>query len=620
MKNLINIFFIVFSMLGYAQSFEHTKVFEEALAETDKYNMSSIVEGDPYYYCVYRTGPDYFSSNRFQFAKLDISGNTVFHKEILAPDGMEFNLGYNHATPPPIAYGQNRISVIIPAYLQAPPYTHIFYQFVFDTDGTIIKQNSFDSPIFQEFSNIKATTDGFVFISSEASINDPEYPASLHIFKSDFEGNVLWQRQYQFTEDFQNTMYAKDLAIDDSGNLYISIFHAPSDIDEQTAMALFKFDNEGSFIFLKRYIDESQFTGIIRNISMAFDNYNGAEDLYIMSSWSSVVNTKRTNFYKVDTDGTLLASKQLFGAEFGSKLVSSKNENACTVLLGKSVNDGISNSFENSGDPVLINLNTDLSVNWAYAYGGDDEHYTDDLLVNKDDSYLILARDENGEYLINTDQNGASLCESIVPNIAIEDLTITVVDKDAYELSLSMSFSSNTSVEVIDVPFYTPEEKCCPGGIPEVSFAYNVSSANHIISFTNTSTNGDDYNWDFDDGTFSNSSNITHEFGSNGVYEVCLTAENECGTAFYCEEIIIQGLGNEVFFADKIKIQSDQNGIKVLAAQGTDISLYNTLGQLIFAAQNIGQELNINKPIPGIYHCKITYENKLVSSEKIIVM
>ena len=49
MKKLISIFFIAISMVGYTQSFEHPKTFEEALTETDKYNMSSIIEGDPYY-------------------------------------------------------------------------------------------------------------------------------------------------------------------------------------------------------------------------------------------------------------------------------------------------------------------------------------------------------------------------------------------------------------------------------------------------------------------------------------------------------------------------------------------------------------------------------------------
>ena len=445
------------------------------------------------------------------------------------------------------------------AYLQEPPYTNSFYQFVFDTDGNIIAQNTFESPMFQEFSNIKATNDGFVFISSEASINNPEYPTSLHIFKSDFEGNMLWQRQYQFTEDFQNTMYAKALAFDASGNMYISIFHLPSGIDETASMALFKFDHEGSFIFLKRYLDEGNFTGAIRNISMTFDTSNGAEDLYIMSSWSSLINTKRTNFYKLNTDGELLASKQLFGAEYGSKIVSSINENGCTTLIGKSLNDGISNSFENSGDPILINLNTDLSVNWAYAYGGDEQHFTDDLLVNKDDSYLIAARNDIGEYLISTDQNGVSLCESTTPTLGLEDVAISITDKNAYELSLSLPLSTNISSEVIDITFYTPEEKCCPGGIPEVSFEYNVSTANNIINFTNTTNNGDSYKWNFGDGNFSNNSSIAHEFDSNGVYEVCLTAENECGTTSYCENIIIQGIGLNDFSLDKLKIKSHRN-------------------------------------------------------------
>lgn len=618
MRNGIYIFLFVFSAITHAQNFEHIKDFEDVLVETDKYNMSSVVEGQDAFYFAHRVGTDYFFANRFQFSKTDTEGNTIFHKEVLAPTGVEFNWGFNHATPPPMTFAENRISIVLAAYLETTPYTPFFYQFIFDTNGNIIQQNTFDSPIYQEFSNVEATTDGFVFISTEASVNTAENPAALHLFKSDFNGNMLWQRQYQLTDQYDNTMYAKALTFDASGNIYVAVFQFPLSTEETQATALFKFDSNGEFIFVKRYIDEGNFTGAIRNICLAFNTHNLNEELYIMSSWDSVLNTNRTNIFKLNTDGEVLESIQLFDVEFGSALTTSISESGCTALIGKESSDGITNSFENSGDPILINFNTDLTINWAYAYGGEDFHYTDDMIDTKDGSYLILARSDEGDYLIKTDANGASVCETVTPTIAPSPLTITVADKEAYEMDYPMDLIDIASAEIIDIPFYEAEDRCCPGGVPVVEFEYSYSTETGLVNFTNTTNNGDDFNWNFDDGSFSADSDPEHEYLSNGTYEVCLTAENECGTAFYCQEIILESIGVNDWENQKIHITSNETGIQVNTPLNVDIQLYNSIGQIYYRNTSTSSTTAIKKPIPGIYFCKITQAGKLIYSEKII--
>ncbi|MEI6412077.1 MAG: PKD domain-containing protein, partial [Bacteroidota bacterium] len=48
--------------------------------------------------------------------------------------------------------------------------------------------------------------------------------------------------------------------------------------------------------------------------------------------------------------------------------------------------------------------------------------------------------------------------------------------------------------------------------------------------FSNTSTNADQYTWDFGDGSFSSEVNPVHTYLSAGTYTVKLTTTNACGS------------------------------------------------------------------------------------------
>lgn len=62
---------------------------------------------------------------------------------------------------------------------------------------------------------------------------------------------------------------------------------------------------------------------------------------------------------------------------------------------------------------------------------------------------------------------------------------------------------------------------------PVVNFIYIINS--NKVSFTNNTQNGNSYEWDFGDGTFSNESNPVHIYANKGVYIVKLIATNDCG-------------------------------------------------------------------------------------------
>jgi PKD repeat protein len=59
------------------------------------------------------------------------------------------------------------------------------------------------------------------------------------------------------------------------------------------------------------------------------------------------------------------------------------------------------------------------------------------------------------------------------------------------------------------------------------------------VMFTNNSTNGNTYEWDFGDMNSSNDENPTHTYAAEGTYTVTLTVTNECGSVSTTETIVL---------------------------------------------------------------------------------
>ncbi len=64
--------------------------------------------------------------------------------------------------------------------------------------------------------------------------------------------------------------------------------------------------------------------------------------------------------------------------------------------------------------------------------------------------------------------------------------------------------------------------------VPVVGFT--ASNTGNTVTFTNTTTSGSTYSWDFGDGNTSTQTNPSHTYSTAGTYTVVLTATNACGT------------------------------------------------------------------------------------------
>jgi PKD repeat protein len=70
---------------------------------------------------------------------------------------------------------------------------------------------------------------------------------------------------------------------------------------------------------------------------------------------------------------------------------------------------------------------------------------------------------------------------------------------------------------------------------PLANYSSSVNSLN--VNFTNTSSGGTSYLWNFGDGTTSTLASPSHTFSNTGAYNVCLVTINACGTNQKCSTV-----------------------------------------------------------------------------------
>lgn len=72
---------------------------------------------------------------------------------------------------------------------------------------------------------------------------------------------------------------------------------------------------------------------------------------------------------------------------------------------------------------------------------------------------------------------------------------------------------------------------------PTAGFAFMTNELE--TTFTSFATNADSIAWDFGDNTTGTGANPTHTFPAAGIYKVCQTVTNACGTAFFCKTVMV---------------------------------------------------------------------------------
>ncbi len=150
--------------------------------------------------------------------------------------------------------------------------------------------------------------------------------------------------------------------------------------------------------------------------------------------------------------------------------------------------------------------------------------------------------------------------------------------------------------------------------VPSFEYSFDLSYKGIKVIFSNTTTNADTYLWEFGDGVSAVKKDTSHIFGDysfyeTSVYEVCLTASNECETKQICETIFVsptqflKEAGTEIRVYPNpveqflhVEVDPDQvnfNSVALIDSQGR--AIWNT------KSQSVVYDINMSEFTRGVY-------------------
>jgi PKD repeat protein len=162
--------------------------------------------------------------------------------------------------------------------------------------------------------------------------------------------------------------------------------------------------------------------------------------------------------------------------------------------------------------------------------------------------------------------------------------------------------------------------------LPVAGFSYTAAGLTY--NFTNTSSNGNAYSWDFGDGANSTSQNPSHIYATTGSYNVQLIVTNNCGSDTITEQVSVStGINDPLNNNEQWNIfpnpTSGKSAIILTSDANDEISLdvYDLLGNNLHSEDiqiNKGKNqflLNLSDLDHGIYYVRIksSFGNSIIS-------
>jgi len=153
--------------------------------------------------------------------------------------------------------------------------------------------------------------------------------------------------------------------------------------------------------------------------------------------------------------------------------------------------------------------------------------------------------------------------------------------------------------------------------VPEPKVILGISPTSGTVSFNNVTTlgQGDNFEWDFGDGTKSTEKNPVHTYQKIGAYKAKLTVKNSCGTRTNEFAVNILVAANEAQATKQILVYPNPSkGVFKLKTieNGGKIKILDVLGREKFVQDFVGTEvdLKLDNLAKGVYLLKIFQENR----------
>ncbi len=210
------------------------------------------------------------------------------------------------------------------------------------------------------------------------------------------------------------------------------------------------------------------------------------------------------------------------------------------------------------------------------------------------------------------------------PETSNEQNPVIVYDEPGtYDVSLTVTNAFGEDVGTLNSIIEVQDE-------PSAAFNYE-SMDGATYDFTNLSTGGDSYDWNFGDGNSSMDENPSHTYTESGNYTVILNVTNECGTTKIEQMItvIITSVDNITGLAQFDVYPNPNNGQFLVVIQSEQLEqlqfrLFNVLGQSLYqrafdvSSGYFAREFNFSDLASGTYLLQVQ-NGKQASYQKIII-
>jgi uncharacterized delta-60 repeat protein len=455
----------------------------------------------------------------------------------------------------------------------------------FDGDGLVTAHyNSYSA--FQQVSSILVQPDGKVVASGRGNANisrfntngSPDFTfgtngtvvSPVYISKSLYtiDGKILTAGSYASCNLVQ---YLNDGSPDASFGVDGIVA-----LGEGTSLMAFKQKPDGKILLVtgKTYLDIDL---IQLNANGTYDSTFSGDGIEYVNAFDNIIYTYFGGDILLQPDGKILISCSSYGlvddvfivlrlnsdgttdASFGTDGIKMLNilpgngsfDVASKLLLqddGKIIVAGQAGSSSYADRFAAARLYPDGSMDSSFATNGiftlqiNNAQSTFEDAVLQADGKIIMGGTTVGLLnklaIIRLNENGS--IDSTFGKNGIVTTTLNCNPTAAYSLAIdSVYLYAAGSLQIQNQPawdFLITRYllQCIP---VEVAFDFEASEGE--VSFTNQSYYTTSWHWDFGDGTTSTDQNPTHQYQADGIYEVCLVAENECSADTICQTIII---------------------------------------------------------------------------------
>jgi hypothetical protein len=374
---------------------------------------------------------------------------------------------------------------------------------------------------------------------------------------------------------------------------------------------------------------------VILTANSGADSYSWSGGL---GSTQSVTATASGNYTVTATNGNCILTSAPISVTVNPVVIPVITASAQTVCSGSSVTLSTANSANNvnytwSNNQSGANLSS-IQVTQAGVYtvtvttNGGCSATSASITINSGSSFQPSLT-VGGNTIICQDQSVILLSNSNTDNqwnlngVAIQGANSPSYSATAtgnYSVTVSVNGCTGTSANVPVVVNLSP-----------VALGSATTDVNGLVQFTNNSTNFFATQWNFGDGTaFSNSTNPSHLYTENGVYQVSLTVYNDCGsnTVTFNVEVLqtsIKALNNDQSLSiapnptkDQILVDFNDANTKSL-----NINMVNLAGQVIYSEiinnfnGKFKQNISLGNFASGVYFIQMVTDSRVITRKVI---